>query len=115
MRIYTLFRVLEALLMNTNPSKFTDPAERMRPHAMGADGRARAERGLTLAVVRVWQAAMCYRNSKAFERFTMRMLLVIGVGTAANLGYLMHLKSTGEFVPLELERRGYERAKREDR
>ena len=52
---------------------------------------------------------MCYRNSKAFETFTSRMLVLIGVGTAGNLGYLLHLKSSGDFVPLELERRGYER------
>ena len=40
---------------------------------------------------------MKWRNTKAFERLTMRMLLLIGVGTLVNLGFLMHLKSSGEF------------------
>ena len=40
---------------------------------------------------------MGWRDTKAFERLTVRMLLVIGVGTAASLGYLLHLKTSGEF------------------
>ena len=50
-----------------------------------------------------------WRDSKAFEKLTLRMLGLIAVGTVANLGYLVHLKSSGEFVPLELERQGFER------
>ena len=49
------------------------------------------------------------RNSKAFELFTLRMLGVMAVGTSASMGYLLHLKNMGEFVPYELERRGWER------
>ena len=56
---------------------------------------------------------MCYRNSKAFERLTVRMLGLMGIGTAANLGYLLHLKNSGEFVPMELERWDYQRKKKE--
>ena len=43
---------------------------------------------------------MNYRNSKAFERLTLRMMGVIALGTAANLGILLHLKNTGEFGAL---------------
>ena len=37
------------------------------------------------------------RHTKAFEKFTVRMLFVIAFGTACNLGYLLHLKNSGEF------------------
>ena len=54
-----------------------------------------------------------WRDSKAFEQLTVRMLFLIGLGTCANLGYLVHLKSSGQFVPLELERYGYDNNRRE--
>ena len=54
--------------------------------------------------------AMGYRQSKAFETLSVRMLFLIGLGTISNLGYLLHLKSSGQFVPLELERQGYKRS-----
>ena len=41
-----------------------------------------------------------WRDTVAFERLTVRMLFLIGIGTAANLGYLMHLKSAGDFGEL---------------
>ena len=53
---------------------------------------------------------MGYRQSKAFETLSVRMLFLIGLGTISNLGYLLHLKSSGQFVPLELERQGYKRS-----
>ena len=35
-----------------------------------------------------------YRNTKAFERLTGRMLVLMGVGTFANLALLVRLKSS---------------------
>lgn len=52
---------------------------------------------------------MSWRNSKAFERLQFRMLSVIGIGTVLSLGLLILLKKEGEFVPLELERKGHKR------
>jgi hypothetical protein len=75
-----------------------------------------------------------YRNTKAFERLTGRMLILVGIGTGANLALLVRLKSSEDWgaphrahagdsarterrtlphsqiaVPLEMERAGYER------
>ena len=54
---------------------------------------------------------MSFRSSKAFETLMVRMLGVIGVGTAGAMGVLIVMKSKGEFVPLELERRGFDRSR----
>ena len=46
---------------------------------------------------------MSWRNTKAFERLTLRMMLLVGFGTLVNFGYLLHLKSSGEFGTHKLD------------
>ena len=58
---------------------------------------SRGDRGVTVSDSSKLLTMRRWRDTVAFERLTVRMLFLIGVGTAANLGYLMHLKSQGDF------------------